>query len=248
MLRILKILFFLLFVNFSAAQNGEAVLILKDSTRIKGYGEISGISSIVSIKFKNDSLKYRTYDQDEIIGIDIKEYDYYRKYRYKKTDTSNYPELLESILTDSVSLYIKIFGNGSIPNRTYFRIEEKTKDKFEGQPENTEFYKWLKRKVNTFVDDEEIEIIEEDLSKKILLSQAFSGYYFERVSYYIIRKKNEQAELIYTKGLPFSKSFKKSIKKKFSDCPELISLVEDKTISEGDIVKALYFYNNFCLN
>jgi hypothetical protein len=102
--RLKNVFVFLLFISFTNAQKEEAALILKDGSRIDGFGEISGISSIVSVKFKNDSLRYKTYDQNEIIGIDIKEYDYYRKYRYINTDTSKYLELLECILTDSLSL------------------------------------------------------------------------------------------------------------------------------------------------
>jgi len=228
-------------------QKGDAILILKDSTRLKGTGEISGIHSIVSIKFKNDSLKYRTYDANEIIGIDIKEYDFFRKYRYKETDTSKYPELLEIIFIDKVSLYLKIFGNGSLPRSVYYQLDEKRNKKFEGNPEETEFYKWLRANVDIFVNDAELERIEERELKKMILSQAFMGDNFSRISYYIGRKEDDKVEHLFDQGLPLSKNFKKAMKEKFDDCPALIDKVDDKTFTKKDVVQVLYFYNTYCL-
>lgn len=230
------------------SQKGEALLIMKDSTEIEGVGEISGISSIVSVKFKNDTLKYKTYDTDEIIGINIKEYGYYRKYRYKKTDTSKYPELLEIIFIDKISLYLKIFGNGSLPRHMYYQLDDKRNKEFGGNPEDTYFYKWLRDNVDIFVNDAELERIKENELNKMILSQAFRGDNFNRISYYIGKTEDYEVEHLYDFGLPFSKSFKKAMNQKFSDCPDLMKKVDDKTFTKKDVVQVLYFYNNFCLH
>lgn len=105
---ILSLIFIFIISSATFAQKGDAELILKDGTKITGIGEISGISTMVSVKFRNDSLKYRTYSTEEIQGINIKENDYYRKFRYMNTDDSKYPQLLEIISNGELSLYINL--------------------------------------------------------------------------------------------------------------------------------------------
>jgi hypothetical protein len=115
-MRKILIIFLILFSNLTFAQKGTSILILKDSTQINGTGEISGIHSIVSVKFKNDTLKYRTYKSKEIIGIDILENNYYRKFRYKYIDGGKFPDIMEIVSIDSLSLYIRIYEESVLSN------------------------------------------------------------------------------------------------------------------------------------
>ncbi len=196
-------------------------------------------------RVKNNTLKYKTYDTDEIIGIDIKEHDYYRKYRYKHTDTSKYPELMEIIFTDNLSLYRKIIGNGSIPAKIYYTPDEKSKD----QPEidkDSDFYQWLRQNVDIFKTEKEMENLKNDDFNRMILSHAFVGDSFKTVKYYIGQKEDPHVELLYTQGLPFSKGFKKSMRAKFSDCKELMTLIDNKTYTKKNLLQILYFYNHFC--
>ena len=107
-------LLLVVFCNFVYSQNGKAILILKDSTQINGIGEVSGFSSIVTVKYSNDTLKYKTYRSKEIIGIDILENDYKRKFRYKYVDGNKFPEIVEVLSNDNLSLYLRLYDEGSI--------------------------------------------------------------------------------------------------------------------------------------
>lgn len=70
---------------------------------------------------------------------------------------------------------------------------------------------------------------------------------FPRYSYYIGIKDSTEVEYLYTRGLPFARSFKKAIKKKFSDCPSIIKKVESKEFTKEDIIMLVYYYNVKCL-
>ncbi len=212
------------------AQKGEAILILKDSTRVEGFGEISGLSSNVSVKFKNDSLKYRTYSHKEIIGLDLKENEYYRMFRYKNTDKSKYPELLEIISNGKLSLYVKIFGNGILSKSPLSR----RLDEYFGVYGNTP-------------DDFEIPGINSPPASNNFVNMAYLELEFDRVSYYIGHKGSDKAGFLFSSGLPFSKGFKKAMKDKFMDCPSLIEKVENKEFKKKDIILAIYYYNSKCL-
>jgi hypothetical protein len=67
-----------------------------------------------------------------------------------------------------------------------------------------------------------------------------------RYSYYIGLKDDKAVEFLYTKGLPLSKSFKKAIKEKFSDCPSIIEKVDKKEFKKEDIILLIYYYNDNC--
>lgn len=207
------------------AQKGKAVLILKDSTRIDGIGEISGISSIVSVKFKNDTLKYKTYRPKEIIGIDILENNYYRKFRYKYKDGGKFPEILEVVSIDSLSLYVRIYEESVLSNS------------FSDEPIlgiNDELAPTVK-----LADGQEIKM---GRSRKLYRETNFARY-----SYYVGVGKSDQVEHIYTKGLPFTKGFQKTMIKYFKNCPALIEKVEKKEFSNDELWAVLEFYNKECV-
>ncbi|MGS2739894.1 hypothetical protein [Sinomicrobium sp. M5D2P17] len=225
-----KILFRTLMILFVISshlvygQKGEAVLILKDSTKIKGTGEISGISSVVSIKFGNDTLKYRTYKPKEAIGIDILEKNYYRKFRYKYIDDKKFPEVLEIVSIDSLSLYVRIYEQRILSN-SY-------------SPEPV-----------IIIGKEYVQNIKLDNGKEISVGFSRNVYYninFPRYSYYVGQGASNHVEHLYTKGLPLAKGFKKSIKTYFKDCPELVKKVENKEFSNSEVWKVLDFYNLNC--
>ena len=219
------IIFLIVFSNLTYAQKGESVLILKDSTRINGTGEISGIKSIVSIKFKNDTLKYKTYKSKEIIGIDILENNYYRKFRYKFIDGGKFPEIIEVVSIDSLSLYIRIYEGNALGNS------------FSNEP-------------IPIVDNGSLQSVELGNGQRININQSRTIYgeiNFPRFSYYVGFGKSDQVEHLYTKGLPFAKSFKKSMKTYFKDCPTLIKKVENNEFSNVQLLQVLDFYNSKCL-
>lgn len=221
----MKHILFLLLISISTsmvAQSGQAVLILKDSTQIKGYGEISGISSIVSVKFKNDTLKYKTYKSKDLIGVDILENDYYRKFRYKYIDGDKYPEIMEIVAIDNLSLYVRVYEGGVLSNSF---LNEAS---FNTLPNQTVIL---------------------DNGQEISLSQSRNIYIeidIPRYSYYVGLGDSDQVEHLYTKGLPFAKSFKKSMKKYFKDCSALLEKVENKEFSKDNLIDVLEFYNQNC--
>ncbi|WP_179316466.1 hypothetical protein [Winogradskyella undariae] len=221
----MKHILFLLLISISTsmvAQSGQAVLILKDNTQIKGYGEISGISSIVSVKFKNDTLKYKTYKSKDLIGVDILENDYYRKFRYKYIDGDKYPEIMEIVAIDNLSLYVRVYEGGVLSNSF---LNEAS---FNTLPNQTVIL---------------------DNGEEISLSQSRNIYIaidIPRYSYYVGLGDSDQVEHLYTKGLPFAKSFKKSMKKYFKDCSALLEKVENKEFSKDNLIDVLEFYNQNC--
>lgn len=225
MKKTLLILFLITFCNLSFGQKGKAVLILKDSTRINGTGEISGISSIVSVKFKNDTLKYKSYKSKEIIGIDILENNYYRKFRYKYKDGGKFPEIIEIVSIDSLSLYVRVY-NGSALTNTF-----------------------INEPITGFDNTQTIEL---DNGQQINVAQrprnSYTEINFPRYSYYVGLGESDQVEHLYTKGLPFAKSFKKSMKKYFKNCPSIIEKVENKEFSNSELWEVLEYYNRQCLN
>jgi hypothetical protein len=218
----LYLIVFVLFTGLLYAQRGEAELILKDGTKVDGFGEITGMSSIVSVKFKNDSLKYRTYDYDEIKGINIKENDYYRLFRYKDTDKSKYPQLLEIISNRKLSLYIKIYGEGVISKMPLQKRADTYLNRFN---RNFSYMSGYEITNSNFI---------------------YTSIDVPRYDYYIGKRNESDVEFLYTKGLPFAKNFKKSIKDKFSDCPSLIEKVDNKEFKKEDIIFLIMFYNNKC--
>ena len=227
LIRTILTLFLISFSYLTFAQSGKATLILKDSTRINGFGEISGISSIVSIKFKNDSLKWRSYKSKEVIGIDILENDYYRQFRYKYKDKDKFPEILEIVSIDSLSLYVRTYSGSVLTNS------------FVNEPIN----------INGIDNPQTIEL---DNGQKINISNrprnSYTEINFPRYSYYVGFGESDQVEHLYTKGLPFAKSFKKSMKQYFKNCPSLIDKVENKEFKNDELWKILDYYNRNCLN
>ncbi|UAB82286.1 hypothetical protein INR76_05870 [Marixanthomonas sp. SCSIO 43207] len=225
MTRLIFALFLISFSSIAFAQRGKATLILKDNTRIDGFGEISGISSIVSVKFKNDTLKWRSYKSKEIIGIDILENDYYRQFRYKYKNKNKFPEILEIVSIDSLSLYVRTY-NGSVLTNSF-----------------------VNEPINGVDNPQKIEL---DNGQKINISQrprnSYTEMNFPRYSYYVGFGESDQVEHLYTKGLPFAKSFKKSMKKYFKNCPSLIEKVENKEFKNDELWKVLDYYNRNCLN
>jgi len=230
------IIFLIAFCSLTYAQKGKAILILKDSTRINGTGEISGISSIVAVKFYNDTLKFKTYKFKEIIGIDILENNYFRKFRYKLTDKygkkKRYPELLEIVSLDSLSLYVRIYEGSVLSNS------------FSNEP----------IRIGNSSDplyDNYINEIELDNGQKIKVGRSFNKYQeinFPRYSYYVGKGKSDEVDHLYTKGLPFAKNFKNSMKDYFQDCPELIKKVKNKEFNNNELWEVLEFYNKNCLD
>lgn len=220
------LLFFLILCgSFAYSQKGEAVLILKDSTRLNGIGEISGISSIVSVKFKNDTLKYRTYRSKEIIGIDILENNYYRKFRFKYVDGGKFPEIMEIVSIDSLSLYVRVYEGSALSN-SFSNEQMQILGNTPVQPV-------------TFNNGQDINI---GRSQNIYSELSFSRY-----SYYVGWGESDHVEHLYTKGLPFAKSFEKSMNKYFKSCQALIDKVENKEFSKDEVWRVLYFYNQRCL-
>jgi len=231
---------FIILFSLSYAQKGKAVLILKDSTRINGVGEVSGISSIFSVKFKNDSLKYRRYKSKEIIGIDILENGQYRKFRYKYVNGDRFPEILEVVSIDYLSLYLRIYEENVLARNHL------TNDVIVNKP-NSIIDISTPGMYNRIIKPKFIKL---NNGEKIEINPIRNFYYaidFERYSYYVGHGTNDQVKHLYTKGLPFAKSFKKSISKYFKDCPELIDKVENKEFSKNEIWKVLEFYNRHCM-
>lgn len=67
-----------------------------------------------------------------------------------------------------------------------------------------------------------------------------------RYSYYVGNGEDNHVAHLYTKGLPFSKSFKKAMKAYFKDCPTLVENVENKTFSKENLLQVIEFYNEHC--
>src|SRR5690606_37318227 len=210
-------IFLIAFCSLAYSQKGDAVLILKDSTRINGIGEISGISSIVSVKFKNDTLRYKTYRSKDIIGIDILENNYYRQFRYKYVDGAKFPEIMEIISIDSLSLYVRIF-EGSVLSNSFISesIPILTIGKSDG--------KNIGPNRNVYMEKN-----------------------FPKFSYYVGYGESDHVQQLYTKGLPFSRGFKESMKRYFKDCPALIDKVENDAFSNKELLRVIDFYNQNCL-
>jgi len=219
------IIFLIAVSSLTYAQKGNAVLILKDGTRVNGIGEVSGISSIVSIKFKNDTLKYKTYRSKKIIGIDILENNYYRKFRYKYKDGEKFPEILEIVSIDSLSLYIRIYEGRVLSNS------------FSTEPFPIQ-------------GDESSEIVKLSNGQNITIAQNRNIYReidFPRYSYYVGVGESDQVVHLYTKGLPFAKNFEKSMKEYFTDCPLLIEKIENNEFSNKEVWKVIELYNKKCV-
>lgn len=191
------------FSSIIYAQKGKSILILKDNTQINGIGEVSGFSSIISVKFGNDTLKYKKYNSKEIIGIDILEKDYTRKFRYKLVDGDKFPQILELISIDNLSLYLRLYDEGSFVQAI-----------FNGA-------------------------VSQDVDFWLSLT---------RVNYYLGNGESYIVKNLYNRGLPFSKSFKKSIEDYFNDCPELITKLENDEFSKNNVFEVVDFYNRICLN
>ncbi len=221
-----RIFIFSLFftLQFTFAQKGEAVLILKDSSQIQGSGDISGILSIPVIKFKNDSLKYKKYGPDEIIGMDILENNYFRKFRFKYIKKDKFPSIMEIVSIDSLSLYVQIF-DGERLSRSMSTLPMVMVNQGQTLPFTT--------------------------SKGETISiYSASNFYMQlnvtRFSYFVGEGESEKVEPLYTRGLPFSKSFKKSMKKYFKDCPSLLEKVEKEEFTKHTLKEVLLFYNRNC--
>lgn len=228
-------LFILAFCGMSYGQRGKAVLILKDSTLVNGMGEISGISSIVSAKFGNDTLKYKSYTSKEIIGIDILENNYFRKYRYKfvkeKGKKKRFPELMEVVSIDSLSLYVRFYEGGVLTNSFQHNTTHMGNS-------NYPFY------------DNHVHEIEMENGEKIKINNktnVYTEFSIPRYSYYVGHGMSDEVEHLYTKGLPFAKNFKNAMKEYFTNCPELIEKVEIEAFKNNEICKVLEFYNQKCI-
>ncbi|RCW93320.1 hypothetical protein [Winogradskyella arenosi] len=222
MIHKILVLSFLWIYSAINAQSGPAVLILKDSTRIKGVGEISGIASIVSVKFKNDTLKYKTYRSKDLIGVDILENDYYRQFRYKYIDGDKYPEIMEIVAIDSLSLYVRVYEGGALSKS------------FINQPSMN------------VIPNQRV-ILENGQEIDLRSSRAvYTEMSIPRYSYYVGNGEDNQVAHLYTKGLPFSKSFKKAMKAYFKDCPTLVENVENKTFSKENLLQVIEFFNEHC--
>ncbi len=220
------LLLLILLSTVSFAQKGDAILILKDSSRINGYGTISGISSIMAIRFKNDTLKYKKYKAKDLIGIDVLENNYYRQFRYKYKDGAKFPELLEIVSIDSLSLYVRIYEGGVISNSL--------------STEPAYVIGNIPKQTITLSNGQEVEIGQsKNLYREIL---------FPRYSYYVGHGQSDHVDHLYTKGLPFAKSFEKSMMEYFINCPRLIEKVESNEFSNDDLLSVLEFYNRSCLN
>ncbi len=218
---------FILFTSIIYSQKGDAILILKDSSTIKGSGEISGILSKVAINFGNDSLKFRTYRSKEIIGIDILENNYYRKFRFKYIDKDKFPEILEIISIDNLSLYCKIYENqnsmGLSPTVYHRNGHVNYAETF--RPNSTRDQKSL--------------YIGKNKSGESTISQ---------ISYYIGEFQNDRVQHLFTKGLPFALRFKKAMTKYFKDCESLIEKVNSKEFTKDEIIEVFEYYKSNCYN
>lgn len=225
-MKIQKLIIILLFTGFASAQKGKAILILKDSTQINGIGEISGFSSIVTVKFKNDTLKSKTYRSKEIIGIDILENNYYRKFRFKYIDGAKFPEILEIVSIDNLSLYVRIY-EGRVLSNSYYNEPISMVGKAPNQMIKLD-------------NGQEIKVVQ---NRNLYMSVDIPRY-----SYYVGSGQSDKVEHLYTKGLPFAEGFKKSLKKYFKDCPKLIEKIENDEYSSDKLLSVLEFYNRNCLN
>ena len=213
-------IFLIAFCGLAFSQKGDAVLILKDSTRINGIGEISGISSIVSVKFKNDTLRYKTYRSKDIIGIDILENNYYRQFRYKYVNGAKFPEIMEIISIDSLSLYVRIFEGSTL----------------------------IKASINNPAENEPTIKLGNGQEMKVpRTTYIYFSRTFPKFSYYVGNGESDQVQLLYAKGLPFSRGFKESMKRYFKDCPALIDKVENDEFSNKELWRVIDFYNQKCL-
>ena len=75
-----------------------------------------------------------------------------------------------------------------------------------------------------------------------------SGNYGGRYSInnYYVSKDNGIVEKLATTGTLFTKNFKTSASKYFSDCPELVQKIQDYTFTKKDIEEIVLFYNESC--
>ena len=216
--------------SFCFSQKGNAILILKDSSEIKGVGEVSVINSIISAKFGNDSLKFKSYRSKEIIGINIIENNYSRKFRYKYIDKNKFPELVEIIsINDKLSLYCRIYDGGNLMDSDLTReiVQSRINNNFNNINSNVELPDGTR--INLFPS-----------------TFAFAKIDFPRISYYIGESNNERLEHLYTFGLPFSKKFEKAISKRFGKCTSLIEKIDNKKFTKNNILDLVNYYNENC--
>ncbi|WMI69999.1 hypothetical protein [Mangrovimonas sp. YM274] len=225
---------FVCFNSVASAQKGPAILILKDSTRISGEAEISGIHSIVTVKFKNDTLKWKGYKSKDLIGVDILENNYFRKFRYKHVDGSKFEDIVEIVSIDSLSLYVRVYEGSFIDNNGNNRLISFD----DSEPKGLDF-------INPFSNYKINYNLRLPNGNLVPIGQNTCGLVvnFPRYSYYVGHGNSDQIETLYTRGLPFSKSFKRSMKNYFNDCPELLEKVENEEFTKKNISEILSFYN-----
>lgn len=66
--------------------------------------------------------------------------------------------------------------------------------------------------------------------------------------YYIAKKDSPIVDKLFGLFGPTKKRFKKIVPKLFSECKELIKLINKKELKKGDIVEIVDYYNNDCNN
>jgi hypothetical protein len=104
-----KLLFLLFFIQFQSTfgQEREAVLIFKDSTEVKGLGQI-----------KNDKIHFRVSEEDKneiwddqiVIGLIFTGYGFSERYEYVQSDKYSKPVIMELLDQGLVYLYREMDG------------------------------------------------------------------------------------------------------------------------------------------
>lgn len=232
---------FVCFNSVASAQKGPAILILKDSTRISGEAEISGIHSIVTVKFKNDTLKWKGYKSKDLIGVDILENNYFRKFRYKHVDGSKFEDIVEIVSIDSLSLYVRVY-EGSVVDKFNTSYDLSFADSAPKGLDAIDPFSYYKSDYNHNIPNFNL-LLPDGNSVRLGPYRGSLVVNFPRYSYYVGHGNSDQIETLYTRGLPFSKSFKKSMKNYFKDCPELLERIENEEFTKKNISEILSFYN-----
>ena len=127
--------------------------------------------------------------------------------------------MLEVVSIDSLSLYVRIYSDEPLsdifPNGTSNQVENQPKRQIK-----------VGNGSNITVENH---------------NNMYTFISIPRYSYYVGYGTSDNVEHLYTKGLPFAKSFKKSMKQYFKNCPKLIEKVEEKEFTNDNLVEVLEF-------
>ncbi len=208
----------------------------KDTTYEKGFIRLD---SDYRIRFKlnekdkkSKKIKYKTIQK--IVSYD--DYSGEREFYYKLTSESKFPLLVELIIADSLSLYIKY---------------PKTIDLFYSNYDRTTLLEQMR--------NEKIELNDKLPPTKKIISVKKSGepvyqyaentpyieFTITKLDYFVGKKNEEKLQLINSESFLY-KNFRKTLSSYFHDCHVLVEKIQNKEFKKRDILEIVEFYNENC--